>query len=160
MSRRQESILLPHAVVESDAHFVKSAPHFSDMHLRRARSHAFDVVTLVPPFVAVVSFCASSNARCRRIVSANALSDESVAFAPISDNTSLNIDDLLPTAMTRSGVCSAVVAGVVTGVCSGSFVIATVAVSVVFDDAVDIRNAVDGVRFCVRFAAAAVAAVF
>jgi hypothetical protein len=82
--------------VESDAHFVKSDPHFSDIHLRNAASHAFAVVMFVPP-VAPVSPAASSNARCRRIVSASAAFDESIVDAPISDSTSLNWDVLLLT---------------------------------------------------------------
>ena len=84
--------------MESDAHFVKSAPHFSDIHLRNAASHAFAVVMFIPPVAAApVSTAASSNARCRRIVSASAAFDESVVDAPISDSTSLNWDVLLLT---------------------------------------------------------------
>ena len=145
--------------MESDAHFVKSAPHFSDMHLRNAASHAFAVVMFVPPVaVAPVSPAASSSARCRRIVSASAAFDESVALAPISERTLLNCDVLLLTMITGSKIGSGAV--VVTGVGSDSDTVVTVvAVSVTVDADVGIRVAVDGVRFCVRFAAAAVAVV-
>ena len=97
--RRQESILLPQTVVESDAHFVKFVPHFSVIQSRSALSHAFAAV--VGDFGSSVVFvCSASNiARWRRIVSANALPDESVVLAPISDNTVLNRDVLLSTTM-------------------------------------------------------------
>ena len=145
--------------MESDAHFVKSVPHFSVMHVRRAASHAFAVVMFdALPVAFALSACASSNARCRRIVSASSVFDESVAFAPISERTLLNCDVLLLTMITGSKIGSGAV--VVTGVGSGSDTVVTVvAVSAPVDADVGIRVAVDGVRFCVRFAAAALAVV-
>lgn len=88
--------------MESLAHFVKFSPHFSVMQSRKVLSHAFDVV--IPdgellPFVVVFVFCASSSARCRRIVSASSFVEVSDADAPVSDRTALNFDVLLLTAI-------------------------------------------------------------
>lgn len=97
--------------MESDAHFVKSEPHFSAMHLRRPASQTFAVVMPDEPVAsfALFSLCASSNARWRAMVLASSVADESDVFAPISAKTSLNIDVLLSTIITRSGSGSGVV---------------------------------------------------
>jgi len=97
-------------VVESFAHFVKSFPHFSDIHLRSPISHAFAPV--VPDdVVAVVWLPALSNrARCWRTRSAKSSDDVSGAIPPMSVSTSLNCDVLLSTTITRSGSGSVSVA--------------------------------------------------
>ena len=101
--RRHESILSPQIVVESFAHFVKSFPHFSDMHLRSPLSHA--LAPVVPDDVgADVCLPALSNsARCCRTRSAKSADDVSGAMPAISDRISLNCDVLLSTTMTCSG---------------------------------------------------------
>ena len=155
--RRQESILLPHAFVVSDAHFVKFAPHFSVIQSRRALSHALAVVILDEPVAAFALFSpwASSNARWRAIVSASALADESGAAPPMSAKTLLNMDVLLSTIITGSGAGS----GVVMIVGSDSGAVVMVVSDWLLFVIVGIRVPVDGVRFCVRAAAASVAVV-
>ena len=95
VSRRQRSILFPHAVSVSPAHLEKSLPHLACMHARRAPSHAFlPDDALADSLTAVAADDASSAARWARICSDNALSAPSVLRELTSPSTSSNIDDL------------------------------------------------------------------
>ena len=91
-SRRHVSILVPHSVSVSPAHFEKSLPHFSIMQARRLLSHMF-----APPcvfnFVVFVASAASSAARWARICAAK---ESAPAFAsvPVLFTISSNWDDL------------------------------------------------------------------
>ena len=136
--------------MESDAHFVKSEPHFSAMHLRRPASQMFALVMPDETFASFTFFslCASSKARWRAMVAASSADDESDVAPPISVNTSLNIDVLLSTIITRSGSGS----GVVMVVSDWVVVVATAVVDWVLFVVVGIRAPVDGVRFCIWFA--------
>ena len=144
--RRQESILFPHVVVESFAHFVKFCPHVCVMQSRKNLSHVFDVVMpdVVEPVLAVLSV-ASSSARCFRIVSVKLLAPGSVVLPLISDKTLLNIEVLLSTIITGSGAGSGIAWG------SVSFGAVSMFVSVFGAVWVGMRRPVEGARALVRF---------
>ena len=103
------SILSPHVVSVSPAHFAKSFPHFAIMHLRSPISHAFwfDDIAARAVFVAVVVAAdAFSDSRCFRIILAKSSSDISfdTDAPPIaSSNMDVRSSNSNVSSMTSSG---------------------------------------------------------
>ena len=130
-SRRHVSILSPHVVSVSPAHFAKSLPHFAIMHLRSPISHAFwfDDIAARAVFVAVVVAAdAFSDSRCFRIILAKSSSDISFdADAPpiASSNMDVRSSNSNVSSTISSGSSMVSVSGSVTAATSVDCVDAT-----------------------------------